>query len=62
MKPRAAFHEFSTQRAAVDDRFTGTLHDDSRADPPFSDFSHLIEEAGSLSIVSRRTYFDDTRV
>ena len=33
-----------------------------QADLFFSDFFDLIEEAGSVLIASRRTYFDDTRV
>ncbi|MFD5426306.1 nuclear transport factor 2 family protein [Streptomyces sp. NPDC127084] len=56
----ALFH--SDRRVAVEGRFTGILRDGSRADLFFSDFFDLIEEAGSVLIASRRTYFDDTRV
>ncbi|MEI5097707.1 nuclear transport factor 2 family protein [Streptomyces sp. PmtG] len=56
----ALFH--SGRRVAVEGRFTGTLRDGSRTDVPYSDFFDLVEEAGSVLIASRRTYFDDIRV
>jgi uncharacterized protein len=56
----ALFH--SDRQVAVEGRFTGILRDGSRADLTFSDFFDLIEEAGTVLIASRRTYFDDTRV
>ncbi|MFB7176127.1 nuclear transport factor 2 family protein [Streptomyces sp. NPDC056257] len=54
------FH--SDRQVAVEGRFTGILRDGSRADLTFSDFFDLVEEAGTVLIASRRTYFDDTRV
>jgi len=52
-------------QAAVEGRFTGALRDGSTVDLRFSDFfdtvTHPPGEHGAL-ILSRRTYFDDTRV
>ncbi|MFD5187604.1 nuclear transport factor 2 family protein [Streptomyces sp. NPDC058357] len=56
----ALFH--SDRQVAVEGRFTGILRDGSHADLTFSDFFDLTEEAGTLLITSRRTYFDDTQV
>ncbi|GGV45387.1 nuclear transport factor 2 family protein [Streptomyces spectabilis] len=56
----ALFH--SDRQVAVEGRFTGTLRGGSHADLSFSDFFDLTEEAGTVLIASRRTYFDDTRV
>ncbi|GGW16444.1 nuclear transport factor 2 family protein [Streptomyces capoamus] len=56
----ALFH--SGAKVAVEGRFTGVLRDGSAADLTFSDFFDLIEEADTVLIASRRTYFDDTRV
>ncbi|GAA3086096.1 hypothetical protein GCM10017562_65160 [Streptomyces roseofulvus] len=49
-------------RIAVEGWFTGVLRDGSRVQLPFSDFFDLVEDDGAMLIVSRRTYFDDTRV
>ncbi|EWC63818.1 hypothetical protein UO65_0842 [Actinokineospora spheciospongiae] len=55
----------SGEQAAVEGRFTGSLRDGSTVDLRFSDFfdtvAHPPGEHGAL-ILSRRTYFDDTRV
>ncbi|MGW0832982.1 hypothetical protein [Streptomyces prunicolor] len=41
----ALFHP--DRRVAAGRRLTGTLHDGSRADPPFGGFFDLMEEAGT---------------
>lgn len=49
-------------RIAVEGRFTGVLRDGSRVQLPFSDFFDLVGDGEAMLVVSRRTYFDDTRV